>query len=150
MCGTLDGDRIAQAFQGFESPLPLACLLSWVPLIVPGLLITGPRSEKMVDDHKNFVGDSQCSLLLADTHFETPKGAAQEGGRFPGAPGTLHQDSAEVTIPLARFAAVPFPGTLMVPGTDSGPRRQARGLSKPAHIRSDLGEHVPGRNDIDP
>jgi hypothetical protein len=104
----------------------------------------------MVDDHENFVGDSQRRLLLADTHFETPKGASEEGGRFPGAPGTLHQDPAQGAIPLARFAAVPFAGTLMVPGTYSGPRRQARGVPKAAHIGANLGEHVPCRNDIDP
>jgi hypothetical protein len=61
----------------------------------------------MVDDHEYFVGDGQRSLLLADTYFETPKGAPQEGGRFPSAPGTLHQDPAEVAIPFARFAVVP-------------------------------------------
>jgi len=48
----LDRHGIAQAFQGFESPLPLACLLSWVPLIGPRLLITGPQSEEMGDDHE--------------------------------------------------------------------------------------------------
>ena len=138
--GTLDRDRIAQAFQGFDSPLPLACLLSRVPLIVPRLLITGPQSEEMVDDHEYFVGDGQRSLLLADPYFEPPKGAAQEGGRFPGAPGTLHQDATEVAIPLARFAAVPFASTLMVPGTDPSPRGQARGVPKATHIRANLGE----------
>jgi hypothetical protein len=50
--GTLNRDRIAQAFQGFDRPLSLACLLSGIVLIVPRLLITGPRSEKMVDDHE--------------------------------------------------------------------------------------------------
>ena len=47
-----DRHSIAQAFQGFESPLPRACLLSWVPLIVPRLLITGPQSEERGDDHE--------------------------------------------------------------------------------------------------
>src|SRR5262249_50160448 len=131
-----------------ESPLPFACLLSRVILIVPRLLIRGPQREKMVDDHEYFVGDGQRRLLLTDTYFETPKGAPQEGGRFPSAPGTLHQDPAEVAIPLTRFASVPFPGTLMVPWTDAGPRRQARGVSKPAHIRPNLGDDVPCRNDI--
>ena len=88
---TFDGDRIAQAFQGFDRPVPLACLLSWVPLIVPGLLITGPQSEEMVDDHEDFVGDSQRRFLLVQTHLETSKGTAQEGRRFPGTPGPLHK-----------------------------------------------------------
>jgi hypothetical protein len=82
--------------------------------------------------------------------FETPKGAPQEGGRFPSAPGTWHQDPAQIAIPLARFAAVPFPGTLMVPWTYTGPRRQARGVSKTAHVRSNLGDDVPCRGDIHP
>ena len=60
------------------------------------------QSEEMVDDHEYFVGDSQRRFLLANTHLETPKGASEEGGRFPGPPGTLHQDPAEVAIPLAR------------------------------------------------
>ena len=143
-----DGDRLAQAFQGFDRPLPLAGLLSRVPLIVPGLLLTRPQSEQMVDDHENFVGDSQRGLLLADTHFETPKGPSEEGGRFPGTPGTLYQDSAEGAIPLARFAAVPFTGTLMVSWTDAGPRRQTRGIPKATHIGANLSENVPRRNDI--
>ena len=88
--GTLNRDRIAQAFEGFESPLPLACLLFWVPLIVSRLLITGPRGKEMVADHENFVGDGQRRLLLAQTHFETSKGASEEGGCLPGTPGTLH------------------------------------------------------------
>jgi hypothetical protein len=95
---TLDRDCIAQAFQGFDSPLPLACLLFRIPLLVPGLLITGPRSEEMVDEHEYFVGDGQRGLFLADPSFKPTKGAAQEGGGFPGAPGTLHQDPAEGAI----------------------------------------------------
>src|SRR5215468_10607609 len=79
------------------------------------------RSEEMVDDHEDFVGDSQRRLLLANAHLETPKGTAQEGRRFPGTPGTLHQDAAEVAIPLARFAVVPFARTLVIPGTDPSP-----------------------------
>ena len=118
-----DGNRIAQAFQGFDRPLPLACLLSRVPLIVSGLLITRPQSEEMVDDHENFVGDSQRGLLLADTHFETPKGTSEEGGRFPGTPGTLYQDPAEVAIPLARFASISFASTLVIPGTGGRERK---------------------------
>jgi len=118
---TFDGDRIAQAFQGFDRPLPFACLLSRVPLIVPRLLITGPLRKEVVDDHEYFVGDGQRRCLLPETHFETPKGATQEGRRFPGISGTLHQDPTEVAIPLARFATVAFPGTLMVPGTDPSP-----------------------------
>jgi len=47
-----------------------------VTVIIPRLLITAPRREEVIDDHKYFVGDSQRSLLLADTYFETPKGAA--------------------------------------------------------------------------
>jgi hypothetical protein len=47
--GPLDRDRIAQAFQGLDGPLPLACLLFWVTVILSRLLITGPRSEEMVD-----------------------------------------------------------------------------------------------------
>src|SRR5262249_13354229 len=112
---------IAQSFHGLDGPLPLACLLFRVTVIIPRLLITAPRREEVIDDHKYFVGDSQRRLLLADTYFETPKGAAQEGGRFPGAPGTLHQDPAQITIPLTRFAGVPFARTLMVPGTDPSP-----------------------------
>jgi hypothetical protein len=104
----------------------------------------------MVDDHENFVGDSQRGLLLADTHFETPKGASEESGRFPGAPGTLHQDPAEGAIPLARCASIPFAGTLMVSWTDAGPRRQARGVPKAMHIGANLRENVPCRNDIHP
>jgi hypothetical protein len=148
--GTLNRDRIAQAFEGFESPLPLACLLFWVPLIVPRLLITGPRGKEMVDDHENFVGDGQRRLLLAQTHFETSKGASEEGGRFPATPGTWHEDPAQGAIPLARFAAVPFARTLLVPGTHPGPRRQARGVPKATHIRANLGDDIPGRNDIHP
>jgi hypothetical protein len=130
--------------------LPLAGLLSWVPLIVPGLLLTGPQSEERVDDHEYFVGDSQRSLLLTDPHFETPKGASQEGRRFPSAPGTWHQDATEVAIPLARFASVPFAGTLMVPRTSPRPRCQARCVPKATHIRPHLGQYVPRRNDIAP
>src|SRR4029450_5336282 len=114
---TFDGDRRAQTFQGLDGPLPLTCLLFRMIVIIPRLLIAAPRSEEVVDDHEYFVGDSQRCLLLADTYFETAKGAAQEGWRFPGAPGTLHQDAAEVPISLTRFAAVPLPRTLMVPGT---------------------------------
>jgi hypothetical protein len=104
----------------------------------------------MVDDHEDFVGDGQRGLFLADPYFKPTKGAAQESGCFPGAPGTLHQDPAEVAIPLARFAAVPFAGTLMVPGTHPGPRRQARGVPKATHIRPNLGEDVPCCNEIHP
>jgi hypothetical protein len=104
----------------------------------------------MVDDHEYFVGDSQRSLLLAKTHFETPKGASQEGGRFPGAPGTLHHDSAQGAIPLARFAAVSFARILMIPETHPGPRRQARRVPKATHIRPNLGQYVPRRHAIDP
>src|SRR5215471_11037950 len=135
---TFDSNCIAQAFQGFDCPLPLACLLSWVPLIVPRLLITGPQSEEMVDDHEYVVGDGERRLLLADAHFETSKGASEEGGRFPGAPSTLHQDPVEVAIPLTRFATVPFPGTLMVLRTDVSLRCSACGVPKAAHIRTNL------------
>jgi hypothetical protein len=38
----------------------------------------------------------------------------------------------------------------MVPGTHPGPRRQARGVPKATHIRANLGDDVPGRNDIHP
>ena len=100
----LNDHGIAEAFQGFDRPLPLAYLLSRIPLIVPRLLITAPRSEKVVDDHEYFVGDGQRRLLLAEPHFKPPKGASQEGGRFPGAPGTLHQDPTQGAIPLTRFA----------------------------------------------
>jgi hypothetical protein len=62
----------------------------------------------------------------------------------------LHQDAAEITIPLACFAALPFAGTLMVPWTDAGPRGQARGVSKSAHLGANLSENVPCRNDIHP
>ena len=130
--------------------MPFACLLSRVLLIVPRLLIRGPQREKMGDDHADCVGDGQRRLLLPETYCETPQGAPQEGGRFPGAPGTLHQDPAEGAIPLARCAAVPFPRTLMVPRTDAGPRRQARSVPKATHIRPNLGQYVPRRNDIDP
>ena len=78
------GDRIAQAFEGFESPLPSRASCLRVILIVPRLLIRGPQREKMVDDHEYFVGNGQRRLLLTDTDFETPKGASEEGGRFPG------------------------------------------------------------------
>src|SRR5262249_30232779 len=77
-----------------------------------------------------------------------PKGPSEEGGRFPGPPGTLYQDPAEVAITLARFAAVPFTGTFMVSWTDSGPRRQTRGVPKATHIGANLSENVPRRNDI--
>src|SRR5262245_36150371 len=103
----------------------------------------------MVDDHEYFVGDSQRRLLLAQTHLETPKGASEEGGRFPGTPGTLHQDPAEVAIPLARFASISFASTLVIPGTDPSPRRQARRVPKTAHIRANLSQDVPRRNDIE-
>jgi hypothetical protein len=104
----------------------------------------------MVDDHENFVGDGQRSLLLPEAHFETPKGTSQEGRRFPSAPGTLHQDPAEGAIPLARFASVAFAGALMVPWTDTGPRCSARGVPKATHIRPNLGNDVPCRNDSHP
>src|SRR5262249_8540801 len=83
--------------------------------------LQGPQSEEMVDDHEYFVGDGSRRFLLADAHLETPKGTAQEGRRFLGTPGTLHPDSAEVAIPLARFAMVPFARTLVIPGTDPSP-----------------------------
>jgi hypothetical protein len=38
----------------------------------------------------------------------------------------------------------------MVPWTYTGPRRQARGVSKTAHVRPNLGDDVPCRNDIHP
>jgi len=82
--GPLDRDCIAQAFQGLDGPLPLAGLLFRVTVIIPRLLITAPRREEGIDDHKYFVGDSQRRLLLADAYCETPKGTAQEGGRLPG------------------------------------------------------------------
>ena len=148
--GTLKGDRRAQAFEGFESPLPFACLLSRVLLIVPRLLIRGPPREKMVDDHEYFVGDGQRSLLLANAYLETPKGAPQEGGRFPSAPGTWHQDPAQIAIPLARFASGPFAGPLMVPRPYASPRCQARCVPTATPIRPHLGQDVPRRNDIDP
>jgi hypothetical protein len=102
----------------------------------------------MVNDHEYFVGDGERRFLLTETYFETSKGAAQEGGRFPRAPGTLHQDPAQGAIPFARFAAVPFAGTLMVPRTDPSPRRQARCIPKATHIRPNLSQDVPRRNDI--
>ena len=49
---------------------------------------------------------------------------------------------------LARFAAVPFPGPLIVPRTHAGPRRQAPCVPKPAHIDTHLSEYVPCRGDI--
>jgi hypothetical protein len=104
----------------------------------------------MVDDHEYVVGDGPRSLLLTDTYCETPQGASQEGRRLPSAPGTLPQDAAQVAIPFARFASVPFAGTLMVPRTYSGPRCQARCVPKATHIRPDLGPYVPCRNEIAP
>src|SRR5262249_9748937 len=103
----------------------------------------------MVDDHEYVVGDSQRRLLLAQTHLETPQGASEEGGRFPGTPGTWHQDPAEVAIPLARFASISFARTLVIPGTHPSPRRQARRVPKTAHIRAHLSQDVPGCNEID-
>jgi hypothetical protein len=38
----------------------------------------------------------------------------------------------------------------MVPWTYTGPRRQARGVSKTAHVRPNLGDDVPCRGDIHP
>src|SRR5438067_448462 len=104
----------------------------------------------MGDDHEDCVGDGSRRFLLANAHLEPPKGATQEGGCFPGTPGTWHQDPAQGAIPFVRFAAVPCAGTLMVPRTDAGPRCQARGVPKATHIRPNLGEDVPRRNDIDP
>ena len=126
----LDDHGIAEAFQGFDRPLPLAYLLFRVPVIIPRLLITAPRSKEVIDDHKYFVGDSQRRLLLAEPYFETPKGAAQESRRFPGAPGTWHQDPAEIAIPLTRFAAVRFTALSWFPGQT--PAHDAL-LQKPLH-----------------
>jgi hypothetical protein len=61
----LDSHRIAQAFQGLDGPLSLSCLLFGVTVIIPRLLITAPRSEKVVDDHEKLVGNGERSLLLA-------------------------------------------------------------------------------------
>src|SRR5215475_14046174 len=75
LSGEAERPQVAGAvIEAFESPLPFACLLSWVILIVPRLLIRGPQREKMVDDHEYFVGDGQRSLLLANAYLETPKG----------------------------------------------------------------------------
>ena len=125
--GTLKDDRIAKAFEALRARCRSAPPVSgYTDRTEPPHKC--PQHEKMVDDHEYFVGDGQRSLLLTDPHFETPKGASQEGGRFPSAPGTWHQDSAEVAIPLARFASVPFPGTLMVPGTYTPTTPSARRL----------------------
>jgi hypothetical protein len=130
--------------------LPFAGLLSRVLLSVPRLLIRGPQREKMGDDHAYGVSDGQRRRLLADTYCATPQGAPQAGGRFPSAPGPWHQDPAEGAIPRARFASVPLPGTLMVPWTYPGPRRQARGVSTTAQVRPHLGDAVPCRGAIHP
>ena len=52
-------------------PITDSALLPQVTVIIPRLLITSPRSEEMVDDHQNFVGDGERSLLLANASLET-------------------------------------------------------------------------------
>ena len=70
-----------------------------MPLLVPGLLITGPRSEERGDEHEYGGGDGQRGLFLAAPYCKPTKGAAQASGGFPGAPGPWHQAPAEGAIP---------------------------------------------------
>jgi len=141
---------IPQAFESLDRPLALTYLLFGTAIIVPRLLITSPLGKEMGDDHEHVVGHRQCRLLFADAHFEAAKSLSEAGGRFPRPPGTLPQEPTEGAIPLARFAAVPFPATLVIAWAHPCPRGEAGGVAKAVHVRSNLGEHIPGGRQGDP
>jgi hypothetical protein len=56
-------DVVAQLLEGLDGPLPLAFLLSGLQAIVPPLVIEGPLSKEMLDDHQNFMRDGHCRFL---------------------------------------------------------------------------------------
>ena len=126
--GTLKDDRIAKAFEGFESPLPIARLLSRVILIVPSLLLRCPQREKMVDDHEYFVGDGQCPSSYRSTLRDAER-CVPGRWAFSGSPGTWHQDSAQVAIPLHVLPRYRFQHS-MGSGTYTGPHAKCAALPK--------------------
>src|SRR5215510_14881254 len=127
------GHIIAEPLQGCDGPLTVTFLLFGSLVRVALLLIRGPLPEQMIHDHQHRMPHGHGGTL-----------APQKRRSLAGCPRTLDKDASQVAIPFARAPLSTLARTGVIARTDLGPRRQAGGRAKPAHVRAN------GRNEMDP
>jgi hypothetical protein len=102
---------------------------------------TAPGTRTMAYRHSR--------LLTPDASLQTPKGPPEMRIRPPCRPGALHQYPSQVSVASPRPAAVPLAGALVVPRAHFPPRAEPLVRAEPAHVQSDLADHIAGSLAID-
>jgi hypothetical protein len=126
----------AERLEGLDGPLPLALLLSRQQTIIALLVIEGPLSEPMIDDHQDCVHRRHRCLLPTQPPCEPSKRPAQVRRRRGNANGLLaspHRPPPQQ--PLAGGQAVPA-ARAAPPARCGSPARAARSTAERRAARS--------------
>jgi hypothetical protein len=132
----LYSSMVAELLEGLDGPLPLALLLSRQQTIIALLVIEGPLSEQMIDDHQDCVHRRHRCLLPTQTHFEPSKRPAQVRRRIGNSNGLLASPHwPPPQHPLAGGQAMPA-ARAAPPARCGSPARAARSTAERSAARS--------------
>ena len=151
--GGLDGDLVAEAFQGAGVAAGAAADICLALVVAgPEVLVSGVGvGQEGVGDDELAPHDGGLGLLLRHAGAQAPVLGAQEGLGPADADGCLAECPANVGVAAAGgVLALALARGFRHPGSLPGPGRQVAGGREDAHVGADLGDEVLGGGDPEP
>jgi hypothetical protein len=108
---------------------------------LPHVVRKAPKSEHVVGDDEDAVGDRDDGLLVA-TPLDEPAVLGREVAVAfaDGAPSTLHEGLAQAPAREAGTTTEAFAGTLVIAGAEAGPGRRVAGGREARHVAPEFGD----------
>src|SRR6266540_4723522 len=123
----IKGDTVAQLFQAMNIMARQPLGSQTIKVLRTEIMVWHPIPNHMVGRHQDTVPHRQGCLLRAPAAEQSDILRAHLGpSRAARPPATLDQQGLQPRMALTRLAGLPFPGTLVMAGAHTGPRRHMR------------------------
>src|SRR5215472_6272499 len=133
-CG-FEGDTIALAFQGLNSPVANPLGVAAVVVVRAGILVGRLTRQKVVRVHEDGMRHRHDRFLVPTVSDPAiARGEGSGGGANAGGEGGFDQRGAERAVAMAGPAGTVLACALVVAGTEAGPAGGMLGGGEDAHV----------------
>jgi len=137
---------VPECFEAFNQAMGGPNGVAFVEVVRAEILVGGAPLQHIVAGGKDGTGHSdQRPLGTAQRRQAAELRLQVRPFAFGGGPSSFAQGSAEPGIPTARGAALPFPGGLVVAGTNACPTHHVGRRRKGFYRGTNFGDQGPGQ-----